>query len=263
MENETPIFELKNISYSYPSKLALRDINIQIYRGDFLAIVGPNGSGKSTLLKLILGLLPLQKGDIYISGKKINQYKSWEKISYVSQKSNAFSSGFPATVKEVVMSGLTKGLFKWFNKDDVAKVDEILERLNISNLKNENIAQLSGGQQQRTFIARALISKPSILILDEPTVGIDARHVSEFYQLLTQLKEEGITIILVTHDIGVVADTASKVACLNQHLHFHGTSESFKSLDEVAISKIYGHPVQFVDHQHDRSCCVEEEAISE
>ncbi|MDT3993489.1 metal ABC transporter ATP-binding protein, partial [Mammaliicoccus fleurettii] len=183
------------------------------------------------------------------------------KISYVSQKSNAFSSGFPATVKEVVMSGLTKnkGLFKWFNNEDAKKVDEILERLNIIELKNENIAQLSGGQQQRTFIARALISKPSILILDEPTVGIDARHVSEFYQLLTQLKQEGITIILVTHDIGVVADTASKVACLNQHIHFHGTSESFKSLDEVSISKIYGHPVQFVDHQHDRDCCAEEQ----
>ncbi|ARB40617.1 MULTISPECIES: metal ABC transporter ATP-binding protein [Mammaliicoccus] len=261
MEKETPIFELKDISYSYPNKLALSHINIQIYKGDFLAIVGPNGSGKSTLLKLILGLLPLQKGDILISGKKINQYKSWEKISYVSQKSNAFSSGFPATVKEVVMSGLTKNksLFKWFNKEDAAQVDAILERLNISDLKNENIAQLSGGQQQRTFIARALISKPSILILDEPTVGIDARHVSEFYQLLTQLKQEGITIILVTHDIGVVADTASKVACLNQHIHFHGTSESFKSLDEVSISKIYGHPVQFVDHQHDRDCCAHEE----
>src|SRR5699024_12080438 len=89
-------------------------------------------------------------------------------------------------------------------------------------------------------------------ILDEPTNGIDAKHVSEFYETLETLKNEGVTIILVTHDIGVVADTATEVACLNKHLHFHGTTEDFKSLDEVEISKIYGHPIQFVDHQHNR-----------
>lgn len=94
-----------------------------------------------------------------------------------------------------------------------------------------------------------------MLILDEPTNGIDAKHVSEFYETLERLKQEGITIILVTHDIGVVADTATKVACLNKHLHFHGSTEEFKSLDEVEISKIYGHPVKFVDHQHNRTCC--------
>ncbi|MDT3922839.1 AAA family ATPase, partial [Staphylococcus aureus] len=93
---------------------------------------------------------------------------------------------------------------------------------------------------------RALISEPAVLVLDEPTNGIDAKHVSEFYNTLDQLKQEGITIILVTHDIGVVADTATEVACLNKHLHFHGTTDEFKSLDEVEISKIYGHPVRFV-----------------
>ena len=105
------------------------------------------------------------------------------------------------------------------------------------------------------LIARALISEPSVLILDEPTSGIDAKHVSEFYETLERLKNEGVTIILVTHDIGVVADTATEVACLNKHIHFHGTTEAFKSLDEVEISKIYGHPIQFVDHQHSRECC--------
>ena len=94
-----------------------------------------------------------------------------------------------------------------------------------------------------------------VLVLDEPTNGIDAKHVNEFYATLQHLKEEGITIILVTHDIGVVVDTATKVACLNKHLHFHGSTEEFKSLDEVEISKIYGHPIKFVDHQHNRSCC--------
>lgn len=143
------------------------------------------------------------------------------------------------------MSGLTrrKKLFKWFSKEDDHKVDQVLERLNISTLKHKNIAQLSGGQQQRVLIARALVSDPAVLVLDEPTNGIDAKHVGEFYETLNHLKQEGVTIILVTHDIGVVADTATDVACLNKHLHFHGAVSEFKSLDEVEISKIYGHPL--------------------
>lgn len=253
----TPVFELNNIDYYFDNKHVLENINIKINRGEFLAIVGPNGAGKSTLLKIILGLLPIQKGKIYVDGIDYNGKQSMLKISYVSQKAQAFKSGFPASVKEVVLSGLTKRkkLFQHFNKEDEKKVATVLQRLNISNLIDKNIAELSGGQQQRVLIARALISEPSVLILDEPTNGIDAKHVSEFYETLQRLKQEGVTIILVTHDIGVVADTATEVACLNKHLHFHGSTEEFKSLDEVEISKIYGHPIQFVDHQHNRECC--------
>ncbi|MCD8825952.1 MULTISPECIES: metal ABC transporter ATP-binding protein [Staphylococcus] len=253
----TPVFELNNIDYFFDNKHVLENINIKINRGEFLAIVGPNGAGKSTLLKIILGLLPIQKGKIYVDGIDYNGKQSMLKISYVSQKAQAFKSGFPASVKEVVLSGLTKRkkLFQRFNKEDEKKVATVLQRLNISNLIDKNIAELSGGQQQRVLIARALISEPSVLILDEPTNGIDAKHVSEFYETLQRLKQEGVTIILVTHDIGVVADTATEVACLNKHLHFHGSTEEFKSLDEVEISKIYGHPIQFVDHQHNRECC--------
>lgn len=253
-----PVFELKNIDYFFDNKQVLENINIKINKGDFLAIVGPNGAGKSTLLKVILGLLPLQNGEIFIDGKSYKKNtQSALKISYVSQKANAFRAGFPASVREVVLSGLTKTkkLFQRFNKVDEKLVEDVLRRLNIHHLIDKNIAELSGGQQQRILIARALISNPSVLILDEPTNGIDAKHVSEFYETLERLKHEGITIILVTHDIGVVADTATKVACLNKHLHFHGSTEEFKSLDEVEISKIYGHPVKFVDHQHNRTCC--------
>lgn len=253
-----PIFEIRNVSHRYPDKVALTDINISIYPGDFLAIVGPNGSGKSTLLKLILGILKVQNGSILMNGKDMKHYKKLTGIGYVSQKANASSSGFPATVFEVVRSGLiqVKPIFRKFTRQDNNLVEAMLKRLNIDHLKDKNISQLSGGQQQRVFIARALISNPKVLLLDEPTVGIDAKHVAKFYELLAQLKTEGITILLVTHDIGVVVDTATQVACLNQHLHFHGTSHQFKSLDEVEISKIYGHPVKFVDHSHDRGCCL-------
>lgn len=251
-----PVFEIKDVNYSYPDKLALSHINLSIYHGDFVAIVGPNGSGKSTLLKLILGILPLQSGELIIDGEKDGR-KLYSKIGYVSQKASSGNTGFPATVFEVVLSGLTqkKKLFQRFNHEDKEKVKKILERLQITQLKDKNISQLSGGQQQRVYIARALISNPSILVLDEPTVGIDAKHVADFYDLLAQLKKEGITILLVTHDIGVVADTATQVVCLNQHLHFHGSVEEFRSLDEVEVSKIYGHPVRFVDHAHERECC--------
>ncbi|MCG1008993.1 metal ABC transporter ATP-binding protein [Salinicoccus sp. ID82-1] len=256
---EHPIFELKNISYTYKDKLettpALRNINLKVHEGDFVALVGPNGSGKTTLLKLILGVLRLQTGEININGKSIRAYQSWQEVGYVSQKSNSFSKGFPATVGEVVLSGLTKekGLFKRFNRNDRQKLKEVLELLNISHLENKNISLLSGGQTQRVFIARALINNPSILVLDEPTVGIDAKHVKEFYDVLFKLKSQSVTILLVTHDIGVVVDHADEVACLNEHLHFHGTNNEFKNLGEAELSKIYGFPLQLVSHDHERS----------
>lgn len=255
------IFEVRDLSYVYtdrPEKTpALKDINLKINKGDFLAIVGPNGSGKTTLVKLILGLLSIQTGEILINGKRSRKFNNWDEVGYVSQKSNSFQKGFPATVSEVVLSGLTKkkGLFKSFNKQDLAARDRVLELLDIKDLADKNISALSGGQTQRVFIARALVTKPSILVLDEPTVGIDARHVREFYDVLSRLKDEEVTILLVTHDIGVVVDKADSVACINEHLHFHGSNHDFQQLDEAEISKIYGFPIQFVSHDHDRECC--------
>ncbi len=258
---EHPIFEIKNLSYTYKDKMettpALRDINLKIDKGDFVALVGPNGSGKTTLIKLILGVIKPQNGEILINGKSLKNFDAWQEVGYVSQKSNSFSKGFPATVREVVLSGLTKekGLLRRFGKKDRKKLDDVLELLNISGLKEKNISLLSGGQTQRVFIARALISDPSILVLDEPTVGIDARHVKEFYDVLLRLKEKSVTILLVTHDIGVVVDHADEVACLNEHLHFHGTNQEFKNLGEAELSKIYGFPLQLVSHDHERECC--------
>lgn len=259
---EQPIFELNDISYTYKDKMettpALKNINLKIDTGDFVALVGPNGSGKTTLIKLILGVIKPQKGEILINGKSLKSFNAWQEVGYVSQKSNSFSKGFPATVSEVVLSGLTKekGLFKRFNKYDRKKLDDVLELLNIKDLKDKNISLLSGGQTQRIFIARSLINNPSILVLDEPTAGIDAKHVKEFYEVLLRLKERNVTILLVTHDIGVVVDHADEVACLNEHLHFHGTNHEFKNLGEAELSKIYGFPLQLVSHDHERKCCI-------
>jgi len=246
--------EIKKLSYRYEKDLVLENINLSIPEGSFLAIVGPNGSGKSTLLKLILGLLKPQKGDILLFGQELNKFKNWQKIGYVSQKANSFNTGFPATVFEVVASGLTKklGMFHFFKKEHSKTVIEALESVGMETFMNRNIGELSGGQQQRVFIARALVSEPKLLILDEPTVGVDAQNVNSFYEMLSDLNQKrGITLLLVTHDIGTVSDKVTHVACLNKHLHFHGETAEFEQLRAEGISDFYGHGVHLLSHHHD------------
>ncbi len=230
MNNRT-VLEIHHLSYRYERESVLEDIHFSLSEGSFLALIGPNGSGKSTLLKLILGLLRLQSGEIFLFGKKISHFKNWEKIGYVSQKANAFNTGFPATVREVVASGLTKklGLFARMGRKDWETVSEALRMVGMEKYINRNIGELSGGQQQRVFIARALVSKPELLILDEPTVGVDAKSNREFLQLLEELNHNfGLTLLLVTHHLEEVTDIVTHVACLNKKLLFYGKTEEYR-----------------------------------
>jgi zinc transport system ATP-binding protein len=248
------IIEIKNLFYRYEKDTVLENINLSIPIGSFLAIVGPNGSGKSTLLKLILGLLKPQKGVIRLFGQEMSKFKNWQQIGYVSQKANSFNTGFPATVFEVVSSGLTKklGLFRFFKKEHIEKVNEALDAVGMMKFSNRNIGELSGGQQQRVFIARALVSEPQLLILDEPTVGVDVENVNSFYHMLADLnKKRGITLLLVTHDIGTISDKVTHVACLNKHLHFHGETSEFEQHRSEGMSEFYGTDVHLLSHQHD------------
>ncbi|MCT6922584.1 MULTISPECIES: ABC transporter ATP-binding protein [Bacillales] len=242
-----PIIQLRNVTFQYDETQALNDISFQVQEGDFLALLGPNGSGKSTLLKLILGLLKPTKGEIELFGEPIQAFKQHEWIGYVSQKSNSFNSGFPATVEEVVKSGLTKkvGLFKRYPKNVDQLVIEALQAVGMESFATRNIGQLSGGQQQRVFIARALIAEPKLLILDEPTVGIDHENVQSFYDMLVKLNEERqITMILVTHDVDIVSEHISHVACLNKTIHFHGYKNEFDDISEQTLDAWYGHKVR-------------------
>lgn len=247
------IVKMENITYKYGKDPVLEDVSLEIPKGAFVAIVGPNGSGKSTLLKLLLGLLKLQNGRIELFGVDSKEFTQREKIGFVSQKANSFNSGFPATVAEVVQSGLTKkiGLFKFPAKEHKKRVEQSLESVGMLELKDRNIGELSGGQQQRVFIARALVSQPELLILDEPTVGVDSQHVHQFYELLEMLNQKlGITLILVTHDVGTVTDKVSHVACLNKQLHFHGDANEYSQLNEHELSAFYGHGVHLLTHNH-------------
>ena len=254
-QQQEPIIQIRHLSYRYERENVLEDINLTIHKGSFLGIVGPNGSGKSTLLKLILGLIKPQNGEILLFGKDIQRFRNWQKVGYVSQKANSFNTGFPATVFEVVSSGLTKkvGLFRYLSKADHEKVEQTIDSVGMADFSKKNIGELSGGQQQRVFIARALVSEPELLILDEPTVGVDAENVSSFYQLLIDLnKKVGITLLLVTHDIGTITDKVTHMACLNRTLHFHGDTVEFEASKTAEMTDIYGHRVVLSHHHHDK-----------
>ncbi|MCP3030185.1 metal ABC transporter ATP-binding protein [Halobacillus sp. A1] len=252
--NFNKIVEMDDISFKYDRETVVENIDLSIERGQFLGLVGPNGSGKSTLIKLMLGIVKPDKGTVKIFGKPIKQFNQWEEIGFVSQKANSFNSGFPATVLEVVKTGLVSriGAFKFFNRKHKEKALEALRTVEMEEYANTNIGELSGGQQQRVFIARALVSDPSLLILDEPTVGVDAKHVTAFYDLLGKLNQDkGISLLMVTHDIGTITEHATHVVCMNKTIHFHGASEEYKEFDDEDLNRLYGHSVQQLTHNHD------------
>lgn len=241
------IIELNDINFQYERRVVLEHIDFTVKEGEFWALIGPNGSGKSTLINIILGLLKPQQGSVKLFGEDLEDFHHRELIGYVSQKSNSFNSGFPATVLEVVQSGLTrkKGLFKRFTTKDTERARRALEIVKMENFSDKNIGQLSGGQQQRVFIARALVGEPKLLVMDEPTVGIDQQNVASFYSMLHRLNSEhGIAILLVTHEVDIVTELATHVACLNRSIHFHGVQSDYQKVDHESISKWYGHPVR-------------------
>jgi zinc transport system ATP-binding protein len=248
-----PIIEIKNVNFTYERQRVLEDINMTIEQGSFVGLVGPNGSGKTTLLKCLLGLLKPQQGEIKLFGQPIQKFKNWHEIGFVSQKANSFNTGFPASVYEVVSSGLTSklGLFKFMSQQDRQNVIQAIDAVGLNKFSKRNIGELSGGQQQRAFIARAIVSNPKLLILDEPTVGVDTQTVQNFYEMLMHLNRDlGITLILVTHDVGTITDKVSHVACINKHLHFHGNAKEFEMLKDEDVSDIYGHSLHVLTHEH-------------
>lgn len=247
-----PLVHLKNVSFGYATEKVLDGVNLEVNQGEYVGLIGPNGSGKTTLLKLILGGLPApREGDIELFGTNVARFKDWWKVGYVAQKAASFNSGFPATVEEIVFTGRApkRGLFRFFTAEDRKAVHEALDRVGMLDFKDRLIGRLSGGQQQRVFIARALVSQPQLLILDEPTVGVDVQAEGQFYQLIRDLRAEmGLTVILVSHDIGAVAHEVTSLACLNRKLFYHGTPEEFGT--EEQMCELYGHQVRHVHHHH-------------
>ena len=225
-----PLISAKNISFSFGSTKVLDDISLAVTTGDFLAIIGPNGSGKSTLVKVILKIYEPSYGSIELLGKDIKRFNQWDKIGYVPQKATNIDSFFPVSAQEVVAMGLLskKSFPRFLRRRDAKVIDQALEQVDLKDFKTRRIGELSGGQQQRVFIARAIVNQPSLLFLDEPTVGVDAETQEMFYSMLGTLNQANkITIVLITHDLGIINKRVNKIACLNQRLVFHGTHDDF------------------------------------
>lgn len=213
------IVNIENVYFSYGRGNILEDVSSAIYEGDFLGIVGPNGSGKSTLLRIILGILKPQRGKVKYFGVDLNKFSDRGKIGYIPQRATAFNQGFPATVEEVVAANLYPeiGLAGRITRAHRDKVDEALDTVGMLEFKSRIIGRLSGGQQQRVFIAKALVSQPGIIFMDEPTVGIDQKSEENFYELMEYLnKSKNITLAMVTHDIGAISRKVNRVLCLSE-----------------------------------------------
>lgn len=253
------LIEVKNLNFKYDQKLVLRDIHFSVKKGDFVGVIGANGSGKSTLIKLLIRALEPSSGDIKIFGEDIKQFKQWNKIGYISQKANSFNGSFPATVEEVVKANLYSqiGPMRFGQKKHGKKVEEALKLVGMEDHQKSLIGQLSGGQQQRVFIARVLVGDPEVLLLDEPTVGIDLHAEEELYCLLARInKELGLTIIMVTHDIGAITVHANKLICLGEHGMVEHNPEN--GMTNEFVSDFYGYSVNL--HLHSCEKCVHEEA---
>jgi len=247
------VADLKQVGVQYEGGVqALEDISLQIYQRDIVGIIGPNGAGKSTLLSVILGLVKPTTGDVRLFSKPISS-DGLRRVGYVPQKAQAKDINFPSTVYETVLMGRVPkaGLFHRLGKHDHQKVEEALEKLELYDLKDRRIGLLSGGQSQRVFLAKALVSDPELLILDEPTNGVDAHSRKEFYDTLGQLNQEsGVTLILSSHDIGIVTSLAKRVVCLNRTLFFCGDTSEFTNSSTLA--KAYDYPIDLVRH-HDHA----------
>ena len=217
------IIEIKNLNFSYNSQPVLRDVNLSVKYGDFVAMIGPNGGGKTTLLKLMLGLLDSKSGDVQIFNKSPREVSF--RIGYVPQDIH-INKNFPISALDVVLMGKLKPGRGWsrHSQQDRRSALNALEQVEMRKYSDHRIGELSGGQKQRVFVARALVTEPELLFLDEPTASIDTKGQNEFYALLKDLNKS-ITIIVVSHDLMVISGYIKSVICVNQRLHYHGHAE--------------------------------------
>lgn len=233
---------LSNIKVSINGIDILENVNLTIPEKEFLGIIGPNGGGKTTLLKVLLGLIKPNSGSVKIFGKVPEENLGM--IGYVPQFSS-FDADYPVSVLDVVMMGRLKHkkLLGGFSAEDRSIVDESIELVNLSDYKYRQVGYLSGGEKQRVLIARALTTKPKLLLLDEPTASIDSKTGKSFYDLLEKLNED-ITVILVSHDIGAISAYVNKIACLNKKLVYHDTKE----ISAEMLEQVYHCPVDLIAH---------------
>lgn len=233
------IFE--DVSFSYNGFIALEDVNFRVKKGDFVSIVGPNGGGKTTLIKLMLGLLKPARGKIHVFGEQPEQVRT--RIGYMPQYAQ-LDPDFPISVVNVALMGcLNKKISGNYSKPEKQAAQAALEEVGLINLARHPFSELSGGQRQRVLIARALVCKPDILLLDEPTANVDAEVEEKLHQILRKLNER-MTIMVATHDLGFVSMLVRNVICVNRTVAVHPTSE----INGKVIRDIYNKDLRLVRH---------------
>jgi zinc transport system ATP-binding protein len=254
MKFRIPIFDVKNLSFSVRNQNILSNVSLEIFNSEYIAIIGPNGGGKTTLIRLLLGLDKPTSGDIRLFGKKLKNFNLWNKIGYVPQRASHVDANFPATVLDIVNMGRVskRGLFSMMSSEDMDAVHDAMLKMDILNLKDKMVGTLSGGQRQRVMIARALASKPEVLILDEPNTGVDIASQKSFYALLAKLnKQEKITIVFITHDIGVIADDIGRLFTVNQNIiTCNNPKEAFSCQEMSELYGIEAHLIHNHKHEH-------------
>jgi zinc transport system ATP-binding protein len=231
---DDPLVELSGVDFGYTATPVVEGISLRVDPGEYVAIVGPNGSGKSTLMKLMLGLIRPDEGTARLFGEPSHRFDDGSRIGYVAQQASA-SKEMPITVREVVRMGRFPHVgFGRLGRRDREIVDRALDTVGMTAFADRRVTQLSGGQRQRAFIARALAGEADLLVLDEPTVGVDVESVEAFYDLLESLNGEGITILLIEHDLSAVTEHAERVVCLNREIYFDGPTAEFVESDALA-----------------------------
>ena len=237
---------LKGLSCGYDKQEVLSDVTMDIMEGDFVGLLGPSGSGKTTLLRTILGAVDIFQGEVEVEGVPTNQKKP--KVGYVPQL-ETIDWNFPVTVQEVVLMGRTMDnrLFPWYRREDRMLAAEMMERLGISDLAKRHIRELSGGQQQRVFLARALVGSRRILLLDEPTSGVDIKTRDDVMHVLHELNHQGITIIMTTHEINAVAVHLPWIVCMNGRVLAEGPPADVITSETLMLT--YGADMPVIHYQ--------------
>ena len=237
-----PVIDVRDVWFAFDGQPVLEGVNLAVAPGDFLIVIGPNGGGKTTLLKLMLGLLQPGRGTVRVFGLPPHQVA--HRIGYVPQNVH-INKSFPVSVMDVVLMGRLRGHRGWsrHTREDQLAAQAALDQMRVWEHRRRRIGELSGGQLQRVFIARALVSKPEILFLDEAMASIDAQTRGEFHEILQELNRS-VTIVAVSHDMMALSHHATSVACVNRGLHYHDSGE----ITQPMLDAAYACPVDLVAH---------------